>query len=115
MDDDIEQVQLDRSGWVDWDWFSGGDGGEIAVFVFILLLVPATLLVNVFTHFVVFRGGWTIRVYAGEVSWKTRYPSKKAALADLDRQRELLAAVPPAKPVEPTRLPTRGGTLRRPW
>ena len=110
--DEVEPVQLDRSGWVDWDWFAGGDGGEIAVFVFILLSVPALLLVNVFTHFVVFRGGWTIWVSAGDVSWKTRYPSKKAALADLDQQRTAAAAV---TPVEPTRLPTRGGSRRRPW
>ncbi|NEA35346.1 hypothetical protein [Streptomyces sp. SID13031] len=109
--DDTELVQLDRSGWLDWDFFGGGDGGEIMVFLLVLLLVPVTFVVNLFTHFVIFRGGWTIWVSAGGVSWKTRYPSKKAAQADLDHQRALAAAVPPLKPV---RLPTRGGSLRRP-
>jgi hypothetical protein len=49
------------------------------------------VLINVLVHYLIFWGGWTIRVDAGDRSSKTRYRSKRAALADLDRQRAAVA------------------------
>ncbi|MEU0094593.1 hypothetical protein [Kribbella sp. NPDC006257] len=79
-------------------------------------LLAVGYLVNLVVHWTIWRGGWVIKVYAPD-KWravsKTRYPSKPAALAALDRQRALAPKFPP--PEAPACLPTRGGTLRRPW
>jgi hypothetical protein len=103
-----------RSGFADWIYGPGDDLWSLA-------LIPVAFLANVLTHLLVFRAGWTIDVWVivdDEVraSRKIRYRSKAAALADLDHQRELAADLPLSPPPEPKKpLPTRGGTLRRPW
>ncbi|NUR97162.1 MAG: hypothetical protein HOV67_18130 [Kribbellaceae bacterium] len=103
-------LELRRSGFAEWPY----------EFVFehllTLPLLPVVLLGNVLTHLLVFRRGWTLHIRAGDYHFaKVRYRSKADALADLARQRELAAAIPPPAPAGPTRLPTRGGSLRRPW
>ncbi|TDO59926.1 hypothetical protein EV651_108274 [Kribbella sp. VKM Ac-2571] len=104
-------IELRRSGFVDWNWEFAFDH-----WIGIVVLLPLALLGNLLTHLLVFRGGWTLHVSAGDYYYaKVRYRSKAAAQADLERQRELAAAVPPPAPVEPVNLPTRGGSLRRPW
>jgi hypothetical protein len=85
--------------------------------LYLFPLLAVLYLVNVVVHWTIWRGGWVVKIYAPG-SWrpiiKTRYPSKVAASADLDRQRELAPRFhPPEQP--PVRLPTRGGTVRRPW
>ncbi|MEV0795295.1 hypothetical protein [Kribbella sp. NPDC050459] len=103
-------VELRRSGFAEWGFEYAND------LVALLILVPLTFLGNVLTHVLVFRCGWTLHVSAGDYYYKqVRYRSKVAAKADIERQRELAAAIAPPAPVEPTRLPTRGGSLRRPW
>lgn len=103
-------IQLRRSGFVEWGYEYAND------FVALLILVPLTFLGNVLTHLLVFRCGWTLHVSAGDYYYKkVRYRSKGAAEADMERQREVAAAVPPPPPGEPVKLPTRGGSLRRPW
>jgi len=90
-------------------------GGGFAYFGIVVVL-PLALLSNLLTHLFVFRCGWTLHVSAGDYYYKkVRYRSKAAAQADIERQRELAAAIAPPAPIEPTRLPTRGGSLRRPW
>ncbi|MEV8377128.1 hypothetical protein AB0P21_30585 [Kribbella sp. NPDC056861] len=86
--EDDELVRLHRSGWVEWNYLEGGGDGLIEI-----VIALAALLANLLVHFLIFWGGWTIRVTAGSRSWKTRYRSKRAALADLDRQRALAAEV----------------------
>lgn len=84
---DDERVILHRSGWVEWNYLSGGGDGLIEIVVAL-----AALVVNVLVHFLIFWGGWTITSYVGEKNGqRTRYRSKRAALADLDRQRALNA------------------------
>jgi hypothetical protein len=103
-------VRLRRSGWISWEDSPLADG-SIGI-----ALLAVFYLFNVIVHWGVWRGRWVIKTYAPG-RWrpvtKTRYRSKAAALADLDRQRELAPKFPPPDP--PARLPTRGGTLRRPW
>jgi hypothetical protein len=103
-------VRLHRSGWADWQ-YDAVDLAEPSTWV----LLPVAFLANVITHLLVFRGGWTISVSVGGQAraLKTRYRSKARALADLERQRQLAAELPPVPPRKP--LPTRGGSLRRPW
>jgi hypothetical protein len=108
-EDDVD-VRLRRSGWIAWEDSGAGD---------VLILIPllaVCYLINVIVHWGVWRGGWVIKTYAPG-KWRpvsnTRYRSKSTALADLDRQRDLAPKFPP--PPQHTRLPTRGGTLRRPW
>ena len=104
-------VELRRSGFVDWNWEYAFDH-----WIGIVVLLPLALLGNLLTHVLVFRCGWTLHVSAGDYYYtKVRYRSKAAAKADIDRQKALAAQIPPPEPVEPTRLPTRGGSLRRPW
>jgi hypothetical protein len=106
--DDVE-VELRRSGFADWAYDYAFDH---------LITWPLALVAffgNLLTHLLVFRGGWTLHIRANGNYRKVRYPSKAAAVADLERQRALVAALPPPEPVEPARLPTRGGSLRRPW
>ncbi|WP_410788750.1 hypothetical protein [Kribbella sp. C-35] len=101
-------IELRRSGFVDWIWENAFDH-----WIGIVVLVPLAVLGNLLTHVLVFRCGWTLHVSAGDYYYKkVRYRSKAAAQADLERQRELAAAFPPPAPVM---LPTRGGSLRRPW
>ncbi len=103
-------VRLGRSGWIAWE------DSTLADELIALPLLAIGYLVNLIVHWAVWRGGWVIKVYAPD-RWravsKTRYPSKVAALDDLDHQRALAPKFPPTAP--PARLPTRGGTLRRPW
>ncbi len=87
-------VELRRSGFAQWTYEAAVDGS------------------NVLTHVFVFRCGWTLHIYANGRHRKVRYRRKADALADIDRQRALAAAIPPP---EPTKRPTRGGSLRRPW
>jgi hypothetical protein len=103
-------VRLHRSGWADWQY----DAVDLAE-PLTLVLLPVAFLANVITHLLVFRGGWTISVPVdGQArARKARYRSKAHALADLERQRQLAAELPPVPPRKP--LPTRGGSLRRPW
>ena len=102
-------IELRRSGFAEWAY-------EYAFeHLFTLPLAVVAFLGNVLTHLLVFRGGWTLHIVANERYSKVRYKSKAEALADMDRQRTLAAAIPPPEPVEPVRLPTRGGSLRRPW
>lgn len=104
-------IELRRSGFANWSWEHAFDH-----WIGIVVLLPLALLGNLLTHLLVFRCGWTLHVSVGDYySTKVRYRSKAAALADLERQRELAAAVPPPAPAEPVTLPTRGGSLRRPW
>lgn len=102
-------VRLTRSGWVEWV------DSTLADEPILWPLVGVGYLVNLVVHWAIWRGGWVIKVYAPD-RWravsKTRYPSKSAALADLDRQRALAPKFPLPEPS--ARLPTRGGTLRRP-
>jgi hypothetical protein len=104
-------VELRRSGFADWQLEYAFDH-----WIGIVVVLPLALLSNLLTHLFVFRCGWTLHVSAGDYYYKkVRYRSKAAAQADIERQRELAAAIAPPAPVEPTRLPTRGGSLRRPW
>lgn len=82
--DDLVEVDLRRSGFIDWNYSSGtGEAVE-------LILDPLAWLLNWLTNLIVFHGGWTIRVYrAGSDSKpisKTRYRGKATALADVERQ-----------------------------
>jgi len=107
---DEVDVRLRRSGWIAWEDTTLGDE------LILLPLLAIGYLINLIVHWTIWRGGWVIKVYAPE-RWrpvtKTRYRSKAAALADLDHQRAQAPRFPPPPP--PARLPTRGGTLRRPW
>lgn len=105
----VVDIEVRRSGFTDWAY------DYVLDHLITWPLAVIAFVGNVLTHVLVFRGGWTLHVSANGRCWKVRYPSKAAALADLDRQRALAAAVPAPEPVEPTRLPTRGGNLRRPW
>ena len=85
------ELELHRSGWIDWD-ASQGDG------LCALLLLPILIVANWLIYLIVFRRGWTIRVNfvqeGGDV-WaerKIRYPSKAAAIADLQQQEQLATA-----------------------
>ncbi|MEV6266177.1 hypothetical protein AB0L64_03360 [Kribbella sp. NPDC051936] len=103
-------VELRRSGFVEWCFVYADELWAL------LLLIPVAFVGNVLTHVLVFKCGWTLHVSVGDHYYrKVRYHSKAAAEADLERQRELAAAIASPAPVEPTRLPTRGGSLRRPW
>ncbi|TWD82754.1 hypothetical protein FB561_3895 [Kribbella amoyensis] len=83
--DCLVEVDLRRSGFIDWNYSSGT--GDIAE----LILYPLAWLLNWLTHLIVFRGGWTIRVYRSG-SGKTRYRRKTTALADVERQMRLARA-----------------------
>ncbi|MEV0283936.1 MULTISPECIES: hypothetical protein [unclassified Kribbella] len=88
--DDLVEVDLRRSGFIDWNYSSGtGDVVE-------LILYPLAWFLNWLTNLVVFRGGWTIRVYrAGSDSKpisQARYRRKATALADVERQMRLARA-----------------------
>lgn len=55
-----------------------------------MVVAGVAFAVNLLIHLLVFRAGWTIRVYVDNVQVrKLRYRSKKQALADLDNQRTL--------------------------
>jgi hypothetical protein len=88
--DDLVEVDLRRSGFIDWNYSSGtGEAVE-------LVLYPLAWLLNWLINLIVFHGGWTIRVYrAGSDSKpisKTRYRRKANALADVERQMQLARA-----------------------
>jgi hypothetical protein len=102
-------IEVRRSGFTEWAYDY--------VFDHLLTwpLAVVALVGNLLTHLLVFRGGWTLHISVNGQYRKIRYPSKAAAMADLDRQRALAIAIPPSEPVVPTPLPTRGGSLRRPW
>jgi hypothetical protein len=102
-------VELRRSGFAEWTF------DYLPAELLALALLPIAWLANVLTHVLVFGCGWTLHVYANENHRKVRYRRKADALADIDRQRALAAEIPPPQPADPTRLPTRGGFLRRPW
>ncbi len=102
-------VELRRSGFAQWTYEAAVDGSNV---LWTLALIPVAFLGNVLTHVFVFRCGWTLHIYANGRHRKVRYRRKADALADIDRQRALAAAIPPP---EPTKRPTRGGSLRRPW
>ncbi len=102
-------IELRRSGFAQWTY------DYLPAELLALVLLPIALLANVLTHVLVFRGGWTLHIYANEHYRKVRYLRKADALADMERQRALAAELPPPEPIEPARLPTRGGSLRRPW
>ncbi|MFF0266377.1 hypothetical protein [Kribbella sp. NPDC004536] len=102
-------VELRRSGFADWAYDYAFDH---------LITWPLAVVAfvgNWLTNMLVFRGGWTLHVRANGNYRRIRYPDKAAAVADIERQRALLAEVLPAEPDRPVRLPTRGGSLRRPW
>ncbi|WP_405061598.1 hypothetical protein OG474_08095 [Kribbella sp. NBC_01505] len=85
--DDLVQVELRRSGFVDWNYLAGGADGLIE-----LAVALVAWLINWFVHCVVFWGGWTLRVWeVGDddmvrLIHKQRYRRKRHALADVDRQ-----------------------------
>ncbi|HWD78265.1 MAG TPA: hypothetical protein VG497_05280 [Kribbella sp.] len=104
------QVEPRRSGFAEWPY------DLVCEHWLTLPLLPVVLLGNLLTHLLVFRRGWTLHIRAGDHYFaKVRYRSKADALADLERQKALAAEMPPPEPVKPVRLPTRGGSLRRPW
>lgn len=82
------EIELRRSGFI--DMFSSGDGAEV-------LLLPFLIVISWFTNLFVFRGGWTLHVIVrgagfGRSHRKVRYRSKAAAQADIDNQRRLAIA-----------------------
>ena len=86
-EDDLVQVELRRSGFVDWNYLAGGGDGLIEIAVGLVAWVG-----NWSVHWVVFWGGWTLRVWEiGEddkvrLIRKVRYRRKRHALADVERQ-----------------------------
>ncbi|MFF1820851.1 hypothetical protein ACFVWG_26330 [Kribbella sp. NPDC058245] len=82
--DDLVEVDLRRTGLVDWSNFGGGDG------LIDLALLSVAWSVNLVVHLVVFWGGWTLWVREagdeGELIRKVRYRRKRQALADAERQ-----------------------------
>ncbi|MGZ0149510.1 hypothetical protein ACXJJ3_20770 [Kribbella sp. WER1] len=103
-------VELHRSGFAEWPYEVAFGLSEHTLWGFVLF--PIAFLVSLLAHLLVYRGGWTLHVYTEHSHTKVRYRRKADALADIPRQKALAAAVPPPEPV---RLPTRGGSLRRPW
>lgn len=86
-DDGLVQVELRRSGFVDWNYLAGGGDGLIEIAVALVAWMG-----NWIVHLVVFWGGWTLRVWeVGEddkvrLIRKVRYRRKRHALADVERQ-----------------------------
>ncbi|MFK4087047.1 hypothetical protein ACI2LF_23265 [Kribbella sp. NPDC020789] len=84
--DELIQVELRRSGFVDWNYLAGGGDGLMEI-AFALL----AWLANWIVHVIVFWGGWTLRVWeVGDedkvrLIRKVRYRRKRHALADVDR------------------------------
>ncbi|GAB2664353.1 hypothetical protein GCM10009743_45600 [Kribbella swartbergensis] len=88
--DDLVEVELRRSGFVDWN-YDLGNGHAVD-----LLVAPTLWLVNWLTHLTVFGGGWTLRVWRagadGRPISKTTYRRKALALADVHRRMHLARA-----------------------
>jgi hypothetical protein len=103
-------VELRRSGFADWHYDALGYD-----LLWAIVLLPIAFLANVLTHVVIFRCGWTVHVSAAGTYTKVRYRRKADALADMDRLRALAEKLPQPEPDQPVKLPTRGGSLRRPW
>ena len=104
-----EDFELRRSGFTEWAY------DYVLDHLITWPLAVVAFVGNLLTHVLVFRGGWTLHLHADGRYRKIRYPSKAAALADLEVQRALVVKLPPPEPDEPVRLPTRGGSLRRLW
>lgn len=86
-EDDLVKVELRRSGFVDWNYLEGGGDGLIEI-AFALVAWMSNWIV----HWVLFWGGWTLRIWeVGEddkvrLIRKVRYRRKRYALADVERQ-----------------------------
>lgn len=89
--DELVEVELRRSGFVDWNYDQGFSGHAVE-----LLVAPALWLGNWLIHLILFGGGWTLRVWRvgvdGRPISKTRYRRKAVALADVQRQMQLARA-----------------------
>lgn len=84
--DESVQVVAQPSGFVKWGYTVAGFDMES----YVAFQLRAA---NYLTHWIVFRGGWTIIIRRGQGrARRLRYPNKRAALADLDRQRALAGA-----------------------
>ena len=107
-------VDVRRTGSVEWPY-------EVAIELMwvtlgvSLLTIPVIFAASRLTYLLIFRCGWTLDVTANLRVESFRYPSKAAALADLDRRRALAAEWPPPEPDQRALLPTRGRTWRRPF
>src|SRR4051812_625675 len=107
-------VEVRRTGCSEWPY---GAAIELVWVTFgvSLLTIPIIFVANRLTYLLVFRRGWTLDVMANLQLQSFRYPSKAAALADLERQRALAAEWPPPEPEQRALLPTRGRAWRRPF
>lgn len=84
--DDQVEVELRRSGFIEW----GDTGADPDGWGLLILLV--LYLGNWLTNLIVFRGGWTLHVYVADRDnsrRKVRYRRKVDALADVDRQQRI--------------------------
>jgi hypothetical protein len=88
--DGLVEVELRRSGFVDWN-YDLGSGHAVEP-----LVAPTVWLVNWLTLLIVFGGGWMLRVWRTGVDGRpisqTRYRRKARALADVKYQIRLARA-----------------------
>ncbi|GAA1720347.1 hypothetical protein GCM10009745_81800 [Kribbella yunnanensis] len=106
-------VEVRRTGSVEWPYEAAIELMWVTLGVS-LLTIPIVFAASRLTYLLIFRRGWTLHITANLRIESFRYPSKAAALADVDRQRALAAEWLPPEPEKPVRLPTRGRSKRRP-